>query len=124
MQQGAGTERIARANAVVALAVATGALLSPETLVRAYGVDGKEMTGIGAFGWRLFAMRNVALGVSVLRGSAAARDMFLPIQILDQAVFAHAYRSGSVPKPAAIGAMVTSAVIIGLDLVRRSRAPG
>ena len=114
------SETLARANAAIALAVAAGSLVSPGTLIRLYGVDPAEMTGIGAFGWRLFAMRNVALGVAALRGSESARNTFLPVQILDQGVFLQAYRSGSVPKAAALGAMATSGAIIVLDLLRRS----
>jgi hypothetical protein len=111
-----------RAMAGIALAVAAGSLAAPQQLVRLYGVDPREMTGIGAFGWRLFAMRNVALGVRALRGDEAAISLFGPIQLLDQAVFAHAYRTRSIPRPAAVGAMLTSGAIIALDLARRRRA--
>jgi hypothetical protein len=78
------------------------------------------MTGAGAFGWRLFAMRNLVTGVSALRGQESARDAFLPIQVMDKMVFAHAYRTRAVPRPTAVLAMVTSGAIIALDLVRRA----
>ncbi|MBA3301031.1 MAG: hypothetical protein H0T15_04110 [Thermoleophilaceae bacterium] len=45
------------------------------------------------------------------------------MQVLDQAVFAHAYRSETIPKRSAVLAMSTAGAIIALDLLRR-RSPG
>jgi hypothetical protein len=112
-------ESLARAMAAIALGVGVGAALSPRTLLRAYGVRPDELTPAGEFGWRLFAMRNLWMGGLALSGNETMRDAFLPIQVLDQAVFAHAFRTRAVPRPAAALAMATSGAIVVLDLVRR-----
>ncbi len=36
---------------------------------------------------------NLGRGIAAIRGDERARAAFLPVQVLDQAVFAHAYRS-------------------------------
>jgi hypothetical protein len=117
------SEQLTRAMASIGLAVATGAALSPRALVRAYRIPAREMTGAGAFGWRMFAVRTGYLAVQAIRGDASARAAFLPIQVLDQLVFAHAFRTRSIPRPAAVAAMLTSGAIVALDLQRRSAQP-
>jgi hypothetical protein len=81
------------------------------------------VTGAAEFGWRLFAVRTAYLSALSARGGAAARAAFLPIQLLDQAVFWHAYASGSVPRRAALMAAAASGAIIALDLSRRAAEP-
>jgi len=117
---GERAEALSRLVAGIGLAVGVGAAISPRTLLRVYGVDRREVTGAGAFGWRLFATRNLYLGTAALSGQRAARQAFLPVQILDQIVFALAYRTRAIPRPAALLAMTTSATIIMLDLLRRA----
>jgi len=107
--------------AAVGLAVGLGAVLSPKAVVRAYGIPASGMTGAGAFGWRLFGVRTAILSARALGGDEAAEETFLPVQILDQLVFLHAYRTRAIPRSAAVLAMATSGAIIALDLVRRGR---
>lgn len=107
--------------AAVGLSVGLGAALSPESVARAYGIPRSEMTGAGAFGWRLFGVRTVYLSARVMRGDHGAARAFLPIQALDQIVFAHAYRTRAIPRPAAALAMTTSGAIIVLGLMGRRR---
>ncbi len=116
------SETLARAMAGIGMAVAITSALSPRTFARAYGIPPSDMTGGGAFGWRLFAMRTAYLSARALAGDRAARDAFLPVQVLDQAVFAHALRTRAIPRPAAVLAMLTSGAIIALDLERRRSA--
>ena len=66
------SDRPGRTAAAVALAVGAGAAVAPGTLVRSYGVT-EPLTGPGAFGWRLFASRNLAIGTAAWRGNEAAR---------------------------------------------------
>jgi hypothetical protein len=108
---------LATAPAAIALAVGGLALASPRTLLRLYGVDRRELTGAGAFGWRLFAVRNLVTGVSALRANEGARRLILPVQAVDQLVFAHAWKTRAVPRGAAAMAMLTSGAIIVSTLV-------
>ncbi len=64
-------------------------------------------------------MRTAYLSGLAFRGDATARAAFLPVQVLDQAVFAHAFKTRAIPRPAAVLAMVTSGAIVALDLERR-----
>lgn len=107
------------AMAGIAGTVALAATVAPKTFLRAFGIPAEEVTGTAAFGWRLFAVRNAWFTVQTLRGDESAHSAFLPIQILDQAVFWHAYATGSVPRRAAVQAAVASGAVIALDLARR-----
>ena len=111
----------ARATAAIALGVAAGSALAPRAFLRVFGIAPEEVTGAAAFGWRLFAARTGYLGARAWSGDAAARDAFLPVQLLDQAVFWHAYATRSVPRRATVMAAATSGVIVALDLRRRRR---
>jgi hypothetical protein len=64
-------------------------------------------------------VRTAVIGAAALRGDERARAAFLPVQIADQAVFAHALRTRAVPPRAAVMAMAASGVIIALDLATR-----
>lgn len=114
-------ETTARGMSAIGLAVATGAGLAPRQFLRLFGVPDDEVTGAATFGWRLFAVRTAYLGALAMKGDEAARRAFLPIQILDQAVFWHAFARRSVPRPAPLLAAAASGVIIALDLERRQR---
>jgi hypothetical protein len=113
-------EGLGRVNAAIALTVGLAGAASPRTLLGLFGVDRREVTGAAAFGWRLFAARNLVIGFEAYRGNRTALDLFLPVQLLDQIVFAHALRAGAVPRSGAMMAMATSDVIIALDLLRRA----
>lgn len=108
-----------RAMAAIGLSVGLGALLSPKRLMRLFGVPASEITGAGALGWRLFAIRTLYLSGRAFEGDEAAREAFLPVQLLDQAVFLHAYRTRQPSRYAAVLAMATSAAIIALDAASR-----
>lgn len=99
--------------------VALGSAISPRTFLRPFGVDPDEVTGAAELGWRLFAVRTGYLGVRAARGDAAAQAAFLPVQLLDQTVFWHAYATRSVPRRAAAMAAGASGAIVALDLARR-----
>ena len=88
-----------------------------------FGVESGEVTGAASFGWRLFGVRTVAISAAALAGSRVAREAFLPVQLADQLVFAHALRSRSVAPRTAGMAIATSAAIIALDLAARLRVP-
>ena len=107
-------EHLETAAAGIATAVGVAAALSPALLLRLFGVPAREVTGAAAFGWRLFAVRNLFVGIAGLRGDARARALILPVQLADQVVFQHAYRTRSVPRRAAGGAMAVSGVLIAL----------
>lgn len=103
----------------IGLGVGVAAAIAPTTLQRAFGIDRDQITGAGNLGWRLFASRNLYIGVRAWRGDRAAVAAFAPIQALDQAVFWHAFATRSVPRPTAVAAVLTSASIVALDRVRR-----
>ena len=109
--------------AAIGATVAGGAGLAPRSFLRMFGIDASEVTGAAAFGWRLFAVRTGYLSVLAARGNRLAEDAFLPVQVLDQAVFWHAFATRSVPRRAAVMASAASGAIIALDVVRR-RSPG
>lgn len=89
--------------------------------MRAYGV-GEPLTGAGAFGWRLRGACNLVIGTAAWRGSDAAREAIVPIQILDQLAFAHAGLTGAIPRRTWAAASLTSAALIGLSVTGRRRA--
>ena len=105
--------------AAIAGGVAMASAVSPRTFLRIFGVPPEEVTGAAELGWRLFAVRTGYLGGLGMRGDPTARDAFLPVQLLDQAVFWHAFGTRSVPRRAALLAAATSGVIIALDVQRR-----
>lgn len=114
-------ETLELAAAGLATAVGVGAAVSPTLLLRLFGIAPGEVTGAAALGWRLFAVRNLFVGIAGLRGDAQARALILPVQLVDQVVFQHAYRTRSVPRRASVGAMAVSGVLIALTgLARRS----
>lgn len=118
---GVPVTRETQVNAAIALAVAAGMLFLPRPFLRLFGIDAAEVTGTARFGWRLFAVRNVWVGVRALQGDPSAAATFLPVQLMDQAVFWQAYASRSVPRRAAVMAAATSGVIIALEARRLAR---
>ena len=106
--------------ALIGAAVASGAALAPRPFLRLFGIAPEEVTGAAAFGWRLFAVRTGYLSALAFRGNDTARDAFRPVQLLDQAVFWHAFATRSVPRRAALMAAGASGAILVLDGRRRS----
>lgn len=123
MRREVDSETLYRAAAGIALAIGVLALISPKLALRIYGVDPDRVTGPGAFGWRLFAVRNIVIGAAAIRGSRAARDTALLVQPPDQLVFLHAWRTGGIPAHTAAMALATSAAVAGLSLQARRAAP-
>lgn len=99
--------------------VGVAAALSPSLLQRTFGVPAGDITGSNQLGWRLFAARNLYLTARAARADSTAIAAFGQLQVLDQAVFWHAFATRSVPRRTAVLAATTSALIIGLDLHRR-----
>jgi hypothetical protein len=116
------SDRATLAMAAIGGAVATGMAVSPRAFLRPFGVPPEEVTGAGALGWRLFAARTGYLSARAAAGDASAREAFLPIQLLDQAVFWHAFATRSVPRRTAVLAAATSGAIVALDSIRRRAA--
>lgn len=108
-----------RAVAGIEIAIGAGAILAPDKLIAAYGMSPKEMNGIGKFGFRLFGIRNFMVGLALLSGRKEAEDLTLAVQVPDALMFAHAYRTGYVPKQAAAGALATAGLVTGLALAGR-----
>jgi hypothetical protein len=112
----------AQANrAVVALesAIGLGAIVAPDKLIALYGMSPKELNGIGKFAMRLFGIRNLGVGIANATGAQWARDFTLYVQAPDIAMFAHAYKTGYVPKLAAGGALATAGLVTALSLAGR-----
>lgn len=112
-----------RAMATIGISVGVAAAFAPVRLQRTFGVPNDHITPAGDFGWRLFAMRNLYLGGLALAGERSAIAAFLPVQVLDQVVFWHAFANRSVPRRTSALAAAASGVIIGMDLVRRRSDP-
>jgi hypothetical protein len=115
------SDAAARGMAAIGASVAAGTAVAPRAFLRAFGVPPAEVTGAAEFGWRLFAVRTAYLSALAMRGDESARAAFLPVQILDQVVFWHAFANRSVPRRAAVLAAVASGAIVALDLRRRKK---
>ncbi len=50
-------DHAARGMAAIGATVAAGAGLAQRSFLRLFGIDPRDVTGAGAFGWRLFAVR-------------------------------------------------------------------
>lgn len=107
----------------IGLLVGVGALLAPRLLLRLYGIDPAELNGVGLLGWRLFAIRNIAIGSAAVGGSRQAQDAVLGMQAPDIALFAHCYWTESIPRPVALKAMLTAALVASMGLAARVRSP-
>ncbi len=119
IQPGGSGEALQRGFGAIGWSIGAFAALAPRAFLRVYGMRDRDITGTAEFGWRLFGVRNLVISTAALRGDASARAAFLPVQIADQAVFAHALVTGSVPRRSALLAMGTSGAIIALDVAAR-----
>ena len=102
-----------------AVAVGVAAVLAPERLTAAFGLPVPD--GSAALGWRLFGIRTAVVGAGIVRGSADARGILLPVQALDQAAFLAAGRSGAVPRRSVGLLCATSWGLVLLGLAARRR---
>ena len=115
-------ESIYRGVAGFALLIGIGALLFPRALLRTYGVDPTELTGAGALGWRLFAVRHLVIAGAALSGHRQARDVVLAVQLPDIAIFAHSYATRSLPRRTSVMALASAGSVALLSAIARSRA--
>ena len=109
--------------AAIGGSVSVGSAFFPRLFLRLFGVAPREVTGPAIFALRLFAVRTAYLSALAARGNETARDAFLPVQVLDQMVFWHAFKTRSIPRPGAVLAAAMSGVIIAFGLSRRG-SPG
>jgi hypothetical protein len=110
---------LTRGMAVIGGAVSVASAFAPRPFHRVFGVADQD-TGASRLAWRLFAVRTAAISLRAARGDRAAEELFLPVQILDQAAWWWGYRRGEVPLRTAALAATASGAIIALDLKRRA----
>jgi hypothetical protein len=120
-EQTSTAESIYRGVAGFALLIGIGALLFPRTLLRIYGVDASELSGAGALGWRLFAVRHLVVAGAALSGHRQARDVVLAVQLPDIAIFAHCYATRSIPRRTSILALASAGSVALLSAIARTR---
>jgi hypothetical protein len=116
-------ERIYRGVAAFALVIGIGALFAPRRLLQVYGVDPDDLTGPGEMGWRLFAVRQIWIAAAALSGDRRARDAVLAIQAPDLLIFAHAFRTRSIPRPTSVLALLSASGVATASAIARSRSP-
>jgi hypothetical protein len=106
--------------------VALTVLLAPERGSRLAGMPWHHATGEAVFGWRLFAVRQLCLGVGGIAGARPARQVNRYIQPADLALFLHAHRAHSVPRRTSRLAIAAATCALGCVLAdyRASRRPG
>lgn len=100
--------------------VAVSSTVAPKRFLRLFGLAEDQATGAAILGWRLMAVRTASISVLAAGGNTAARDLFLPVQIMDQASWWWGYRRGQLPLRTAVLAASASGVIVALDLGRRA----
>lgn len=105
--------------------VALASTIAPKSFLALFGLPAAEATGAAVLGWRLMAVRTASISLLAANGNTVARDLFLPVQIMDQATWWWGYRRGELPLRTAALAATASAAIIALDVSRRaSRVSG
>lgn len=112
-----------RGMAAIGLSVSLAATLAPGLLFRTFGLSDPP-SGAARLGWRLFAVRTAAISVLAANGNTTARDLFLPVQALDQVSWWWGWSRGEIPLRTAAMAAAASGAIIGLDLRRRRNGVG
>jgi hypothetical protein len=111
--------QLQRSVVAIETAIGVGAIVAPDKLIAAYGLEPSELNGIGKFGFRLFGIRNLCVALANAAGQPWASDFTLYVQAPDIAMFAHAYKTGYVPKQAAAGALATAGLVTALSLAAR-----
>jgi hypothetical protein len=105
--------------AAIGGAVSIASAFAPRAFLELFGVA-HEDNGAARLGWRLFAIRTAAISLLAARGDRTAQQLFLPVQVLDQAAWWWGYRRGELPLRTAGLAAAASGAIIALDLKRRA----
>ncbi len=108
------------AMATIGGAVAISSALAPRRFLGLFGLPEEEATGAAILGWRLMAVRTASISLLAASGSAAGRDLFMPVQVMDQAAWWWGYWRGQLPLRTALLAATASGAIIALDLARRA----
>lgn len=106
--------------ALIGGSVAAATMIAPTRFLQIFGLDEDEATGAALLGWRLMAIRTASISILAARGNHTAQDLFLPIQVMDQAAWWWGYRRGQLPLRTAALAACASGAIIALDLNRRA----
>lgn len=107
--------------AAIALGVAIASTAAPGPFLRLFGLGSEQLSPAALLAWRLVAARNLAISVRALRGDTSARDLFLPVQALDQLAWWQLFGSGRLSLRATAMAASASGAIVALDLRRRLR---
>lgn len=102
--------------AAIGGSVAVASALAPRPFLRLFGTPAADITPAAVLGWRLFAVRTAALTGLAAAGSATARDVFLPVQVLDQLSW---WTTPGLPARTRLMATTASGAIVALDLRRR-----
>lgn len=97
------------------------ATFAPRPMMRIVGIDPDQVSPAAVLGWRLFAIRTAAICGLALRGNETARELFLPVQALDQIAWWELYRRGEISLRPTLTLAAISGVIVALDLRRRAR---
>ena len=100
---------------VVALTI----LVAPERGSRVAGMSWDRATGEALFGWRLFALRQICLGIGGLAGVKPVRDINRFLQPADLALFLHAHRTRSVPRRTSSLAIAAATCALGCVVADR-----
>lgn len=114
------TDPKTKAMAAIGGTVSVASTVAPRQFLRLFGLPASEATGASTLGWRLMAVRTASISLLAARGNPTARDLFLPVQVMDQAAWWWGYRNGELPLRTAALAATASAAIIALDLSRRA----
>lgn len=107
--------------AAIGASASAASAFAPRLLMRVLGVDPRQLTPTAALGLRLFAIRTVLISALAARGDVAAREAFLPVQLLDQLSWWELYRRRALGLRPTLGLSTISGAIILLDLRRRAR---
>lgn len=114
-----GVDRRTAGMAAIGATVSVSSTVAPRTFFRLFGLPAEQATPGAVLGWRLMAVRTAAISALAARGNETARDLFLPVQLADQAAWWTAYARGDLPRRTTVMAAAASGAIIALDLARR-----
>lgn len=115
-------DRHARGMAAIGITASVSSAVAPRLFFRLFGLSDRDATGGARLGWRLFAVRTIAISALAVRGNRTATELFGPVQVVDQAAWWWGYRRGEIPLRTALMASAASGAIIAMDLDRRRSA--
>lgn len=92
----------------IQLGIGIVTMVSPKLFSRAYGMSDESATGEGLFAWRLFAIRQILMGVGTLNGNETVRRGNWIVQVADVSIFAQFLHTGDVGKRTSIPALMTA----------------